>query len=211
MDTTKKIQVVDRDERLVVRTMSGGVAEPLDPAHYPALQNKGSPRVMSRLSGSFKETLLADEPADDAEARAHDLSPSIAAAGLGTSGNGTNSTSAVSVSPRIAARRALLGVPEDSPVPERTLKVATGQGDTKGVDCVAEESERWESVSPKRQVSLRRRTADMEAERAEQEATPTAFQFPVHDNRFAPLAEEETDDDLADVQAPLEAIGSRYA
>lgn len=127
MDTTKKIQVVDRDERLVVRTMSGGVAEPLDPAHYPALQNKGSPRVMSRLSGSFKETLLADEPADDAEARAHDLSPSIAAAGLGTSGNGTNSTSAVSVSPRIAARRALLGVPEDSPVPERTLKVATGQ------------------------------------------------------------------------------------
>lgn len=85
------------------------------------------------------------------------------------------------------------------------------QGDTKGIECIAEESERWEPVSPKRQVSQRRRTADAEAEKTEKEGTPTAFEFPIHENMFAPLAEEETADALVDLQAPMQGEGSRYA
>ena len=73
MYTTNKIQVVDRDERDIQRTISGGVAEPLNRAHYPALPTKSVPRAMSRFSDSFKEVLLSNEAAENAEARAHDL------------------------------------------------------------------------------------------------------------------------------------------
>ena len=88
--------------------------------------------------------------------------------------------------------------------------LCVSQGISKSVDYVAEEHERWEPVSPKRQISLRRRAADVEAERAAEEETPTVMKIPAHGNMFAPLAEDETDSDdvLAD---PLPDKGGRYA
>lgn len=61
MYTANKINVADRDEAGLVKTMSGGVSEPTDPKHFPELVNSAtSPRAMSRLGDSFRERLLSD-------------------------------------------------------------------------------------------------------------------------------------------------------
>ena len=127
MDTTNKVQVLDRDERSIKRTISGGVAEPMNPAHYPALATKSTPHAMSRFSGSFKELLLSDDAADNAEAKAHDLGLSPSIASLRTTGSGMNNTGASNASPKIAAGRAIKEVQEQSPAGDTTTKAAIDQ------------------------------------------------------------------------------------
>ena len=61
MFTDNKVHVVDRGDADLARTLSGGVNEPSDPKHFPALGNSvASPRAMSRLQGSFKDRLLKE-------------------------------------------------------------------------------------------------------------------------------------------------------
>lgn len=64
------------------------------------------------------------------------------------------------------------------------------QGDA--VSVMAErdsQGESWEPVSPKKHISLRRRTADEEAERAALEGT--VFRIPSHLHTFGALSEPE--------------------
>ena len=64
MNTHNKIQLGERDPGSLKRTVSGGVSEPSDPSHYPDLSGSPSPRASSRLSQSFKSTVMADNDED---------------------------------------------------------------------------------------------------------------------------------------------------
>lgn len=68
MNTCIKVHLADHDSRSLVRTASGGVADPGSPQHYPALGGDACPRAMSRLSGSFKEKMEEGRAALDAGA-----------------------------------------------------------------------------------------------------------------------------------------------
>ena len=59
------------------------------------------------------------------------------------------------------------------------------------------EEDEWQEVSPKKHVSLRRRTADEEAEKASKEGT--VFNIPAHANTFGTLDDvRESDEELSD-------------
>ena len=114
MDTFNKIQVAERDERFVTKTVSGGVAEPSDLAHYPALTSVPIPRASAHFESSFKEALLAEDVNEEAEiiteASSHKLQPieKRGAAGARTADPSISS-------PRIAAGRTIIGVPGTTP------------------------------------------------------------------------------------------------
>lgn len=59
MNTDNKLNVSERDAS-PSETVSGGVLEPANPAHYPSLTSDGPPRAMSRLTESFKDRVLSD-------------------------------------------------------------------------------------------------------------------------------------------------------
>ena len=69
MNTSVKVSVADRTERSYKRTTSGGVKDPADPEHYPALgstaanaaPNNIAARHLSRLPSSFKESLNSNK------------------------------------------------------------------------------------------------------------------------------------------------------
>lgn len=72
MHTHNKIQVVKRDSPILERTLSGGVDEPGSPMHYPSLgrhafatsdaaSTSQPERRLSRMTGSFKDSLLSEE------------------------------------------------------------------------------------------------------------------------------------------------------
>ena len=67
MDTSNKIRVVPQSTFRITRTDSGGVRDPSDPKHYPALGGTegavgtaASQRTLS-TQGSFKDTLVSAE------------------------------------------------------------------------------------------------------------------------------------------------------
>ena len=68
------------------------------------------------------------------------------------------------------------------------------QSTTKGVG--GENAKNWESVSPRKHISQRRRTADAAAERGAKQGT--LYDFPAHTNSFASLEEEAREDELVE-------------
>lgn len=235
MNTENKVHVGERDVN-PTKTVSGGVLEPADPAHYPLLTDNESPRALSRLTDSFKDRVLSES----AETAAHS-GPG------GASGRRTaaprSSHESLTTSPRLSAGRADLRlVPESSPkgqirptqgqVAGQEHKVGqiwvcsvasyilfarpflhillcccnTHHADaTRSMLCFCffaaqesrdneQEGESWGPVSPRKHVSLRRRTADDQADKKAKEGT--LYDIPAHANSFATLEEEAREDEL---------------
>lgn len=100
MFTNNKVHVAERDDASLAKTLSGGVHEPSDPKHFPVLANSAaSPRAMSRLQGSFKDTLLTARADEGGSSGQSGESRTEAARGT-TKADATRNTS-----PRISAGR----------------------------------------------------------------------------------------------------------
>ena len=106
MDTSNKIRVVPQSTFRITRTDSGGVRDPSDPKHYPALGGTegavgtaASKRTLPKLE-SFRDTLVS--PIEMPKLR------------IGTEGSfGASPPTDVTASPTIPANR---GEPKDEPV-----------------------------------------------------------------------------------------------
>ena len=151
MNTSDKVHTAVRDPTLH-RTSSGGVRNPSDDSHYPALGSASadaSLHRLSRLSTSFKDRLTAEQPAalrtgeastegDSSSKVATEPSKDTKLAPLGSPGR----------SPRIAAERQLQSAASEKAEEDAMVEALTSMQQVNRAVPRVQLAEQWRPILP---------------------------------------------------------------